>query len=69
MRRRLRVGDRVRVRARCRLAGYRAGDKGVVDAGPITAVNSKMLSYRVHMNKDAAGTTVLFTEGDIEPPG
>jgi hypothetical protein len=68
-RKRLKVGDRVRLTAPCRLAGYHPGDTGVVDAGPITPVHSLKVCYRVRMTKDAPGLLMAFLADEIEPDG
>src|SRR5579884_2906238 len=54
-RKRLKVGDRVRLTAQNRMNGYGPGDQGVVEAGPITSVDSRKICYRVHMVQDATG--------------
>jgi hypothetical protein len=68
-RKRLKVGDRVRLTAPNRVDGYRPGDTGVVDAGPITAVHSRKVSYRGRMAKDAPDKLMTFLADEIEPGG
>jgi hypothetical protein len=66
-RKRLKVGDRVRLTAQCRLAGYRPGNQGVVRAGAITSVSSQTVSYVIRMAKDAPGMMMTFLADEIEP--
>ena len=62
----LKPGDRVRVTTRCRLSGYRPGDKGTVLEGPPAGAADP--SYVVAMDKDGPGsTTTVFGADDIEP--
>jgi hypothetical protein len=59
------VGDRVRVTQLSQVEGYRPGDKGTVHRVDVT---SRGVLYHVAMDKaGATGTTVIFTEGVIEP--
>jgi hypothetical protein len=61
-------GDRVRATARCAMTGYGPGDKGTVARGLLTSSDGTLRYYHVRMDKDGAvGTSVIFTEGEIEP--
>jgi hypothetical protein len=65
----LKPGDRIRLRRRFRLRGYRRRDKGVVvhelAAGTVTPRH-----YRVAMDRDGpTGWTILLTEKAIERDG
>lgn len=63
----LKVGDRVRLTKRNRLAGYQPGDKGTVIRVPKAAPGGQPY-YIVAMDRDGpTGTGVLFTEDEIEP--
>jgi hypothetical protein len=66
----LKIGDRIRVTARCRMSGYSAGDKGTVLEGPVSYAGASDQSYVVAMDKDGPGsTTAVFGTDDIEPDG
>lgn len=66
--RELKIGDRARVTARCRMSGYSPGDKGTVLEGPVGYAGASDQSYVVAMDKDGPGsTTAIFGAGDIEP--
>ena len=68
MSRSLSVGDRVRVTARNRVAGYVPGDRGTVLREPSTATVTGERLYSVAMDKDGPDATgILFTEEEIEP--
>ena len=65
MSRELNVGDRVRVTAHNRIAGYHAGDKGTVLHVARSAVGRRY--YLVAMDKGELDSTgVIFTVGEIE---
>jgi hypothetical protein len=62
----LKAGQRFRVAARYRIAGYQPGDKGTVLRSSISAATGERY-YTVEMDKDGPDATgVLFTEGEIE---
>ena len=62
----LKVGDRVRVTTRNRMAGYRPGDRGTVLRVTETAATGERY-YSVAMDRDAVTITgVLFAEEEIE---
>jgi hypothetical protein len=63
----LKLGDRVRVTVRNRMAGYTPGDKGtVLRVSEATATGAHY--YSVAMDKDdPAHSGVVFTEDEIEP--
>jgi hypothetical protein len=62
----LKIGDRVRVTARCRMSGYGPGDQGTVLEGP--AAGAADPSYVVARDKDGPGsTTAVFAADEIEP--
>ena len=64
----LKIGDRVRVTERCRVRGYRPGDKGTVLEGPAVYAGSSDRSYVVAMDKDGPGSTsAVFGPAEIEP--
>ncbi len=63
----LTIGNRVRVTARNRMHGYRAGDKGIVLWGPSLPDAAGELYYLVVMEKDANGNAVVFNADEIEP--
>jgi hypothetical protein len=65
--RKLKPGVRVRVTARNRMPGYRAGDKGTVTAGPITVTGGKKPYFIVAMERHPDGIRATFHAGEIEP--
>jgi hypothetical protein len=66
----LKIGDRVRVTARCRMSGYIPGDQGTVLEGPAGYAGASDQSYVVAMDKDGPGsTTTVFGADDIEADG
>jgi len=66
MSRALQKGQRVRVTARNRMAGYQPGDKGTVLRETTLAMRGER-SYTVAMDKDdPAASGAVFTEGEIE---
>jgi hypothetical protein len=63
----LKVGDRVRVTARCWMHDYQPGDQGLV-LREIEAGASGTRYYQVVMDKDKPTySTPIFTEDEIEP--
>ena len=67
MSRELQRGQRVRVTARNRLAGYQPGDKGTVLRMSTATLNGEHY-YSVAMDKDDLIITgAVFKEGEIEP--
>ena len=63
----LKIGDRIRVTARCRMSGYSAGDKGTVLEGPVSYAGASDQSYVVAMDKDGPGrTSIIFGADEIE---
>jgi hypothetical protein len=63
----LKAGQRVRVTARNRMAGYQPGDKGTVLRASVSAATGERY-YSVVMDKDGPDATgAVFTEGEIEP--
>jgi hypothetical protein len=66
MRRALKVGDRVRVTVRCRLAGYEVGAKGRILWGPHVHSDGRSY-YLVAMEISMTGRPVIFAEEEIEP--
>ena len=63
----LKAGDRVRVKAGCRVPGDQAGDRGtVLRAAAVTNPNGTRY-YVVAMDKDDGSTTFIFAEDEIEP--
>jgi hypothetical protein len=68
MSRALKAGDRVRVTARNRLAGYVPGDKGRVLREPLTVTINGERYYTVAMDKDGPNATgVVFAADEVEP--
>jgi hypothetical protein len=67
MSKQLKVGDLVRVTAANRMNSYQPGDKGTVLWGG-TKGTSGQRYFVVSMDKaGATGTTVVFTEKEVEP--
>jgi hypothetical protein len=63
----LKVGDRVRVTVRNRMAGYQPGDKGMV-MREVADGPSGTRYYVVAMDKDDPQKTgVVFSDDEIEP--
>ncbi len=62
----LKTGDRVRVTARNRMAGYQPGDRGTVLRASTSALYGER-DYTVAMDKDdLAASGAVFTESEIE---
>jgi hypothetical protein len=61
----LKIGDRVRIKARRRISRYQSGDKGTVWRGPMTSADGRVY-YLLTMDRDG-GRNAIFTTHEIEP--
>ena len=69
MKKRLNVGDRMRVRTENRFYGYQPGDKGAVTRGPCS-YPSGTVCYLITMDEDTlVEGPIIFLADEIEPDG
>lgn len=64
--RKLGKGDRLRIRSRRRVSGYRPGDKGIVLSGPNRSFMGEPY-YKVRMDKNEPGVLTFLSAEDVEP--